>query len=260
MSNTSRMSAATERAIARLSSGRPIREIARQEGIAPSTLYRAMERMGLAVEANQPRHVIVGAGALGRELCGWLRNDGAAATIVFVDDGGPELQVGVSEFYAQSPVVAKIDDYRPGLNDLVLLAVADPKGRATVAKRLEDRAAFFTWAHSTSIVGNAVICAGSILLPRCVVSADARLGRCCIVNIGSSIGHDVTLGDYCTVSSQVDICGRVTIGERVLIGSGARILPGVSIGDGAVIGAGAVVVRDVRDGASVFGVPAKAVA
>lgn len=50
----------------------------------------------------------------------------------------------------------------------------------------------------------------------------------------------------------------VTIGADVWIGGGAIILPGVTIGDGAIVGAGSVVTRDVPEGATVRGNPAKA--
>lgn len=49
----------------------------------------------------------------------------------------------------------------------------------------------------------------------------------------------------------------IAIGRNVWIGGGAIILPGVTIGDDAIIGAGAVVTRDVRNGATVVGNPAK---
>lgn len=47
------------------------------------------------------------------------------------------------------------------------------------------------------------------------------------------------------------------IGERCLIGSGAVILPGLRIGNDVVIGAGALVTKDVPDGATVLGQPAR---
>jgi maltose O-acetyltransferase len=49
----------------------------------------------------------------------------------------------------------------------------------------------------------------------------------------------------------------VRIGRHVWIGGGAIILPGVTVGDDAVIGAGSVVTRDVAQGATVAGNPAR---
>ncbi len=51
----------------------------------------------------------------------------------------------------------------------------------------------------------------------------------------------------------------ITVGRDVWIGGGALLLPGVTVGDGAVIGAGAVVTRDVADGATMVGSPARPV-
>src|SRR6195952_1604684 len=49
----------------------------------------------------------------------------------------------------------------------------------------------------------------------------------------------------------------VSIGQNVWIGGGAIILPGLSIGDDAVVGSGAVVPRDVPQGVTVLGNPAR---
>ena len=49
----------------------------------------------------------------------------------------------------------------------------------------------------------------------------------------------------------------VRIGRNVRIGGGALILPGVTVGDDAVIGAGSVVTRDVPQGATAAGNPAR---
>lgn len=47
------------------------------------------------------------------------------------------------------------------------------------------------------------------------------------------------------------------IGDHVYVGAGARVLGGIDVGDGAVIGANAVVIKDVRPGTTVVGVPAR---
>jgi serine acetyltransferase len=49
----------------------------------------------------------------------------------------------------------------------------------------------------------------------------------------------------------------VAIGTGVLIGTGAQILQYLHIGPGATVGAGAVVTRNVPEGLTVIGVPAR---
>lgn len=52
----------------------------------------------------------------------------------------------------------------------------------------------------------------------------------------------------------------ITVKKDASIGSNATILAGVTIGENAMVGAGAVVTRDVPDGSTVAGVPARPVA
>ena len=49
----------------------------------------------------------------------------------------------------------------------------------------------------------------------------------------------------------------IEVGSRAFVGARAFVLPGVRIGDGAVVGACAVVTRDVADGRTVAGNPAR---
>jgi UDP-2-acetamido-3-amino-2,3-dideoxy-glucuronate N-acetyltransferase len=49
----------------------------------------------------------------------------------------------------------------------------------------------------------------------------------------------------------------ITVREGAMIGAGAVILPGVTIGMWGVVGAGSVVTRDVPEGATVCGNPAR---
>jgi acetyltransferase-like isoleucine patch superfamily enzyme len=52
---------------------------------------------------------------------------------------------------------------------------------------------------------------------------------------------------------------RTLVRRRAAVGTGAVILPGVTIGAGATVGAGAVVTKDVADGETVVGNPARVV-
>jgi acetyltransferase-like isoleucine patch superfamily enzyme len=55
------------------------------------------------------------------------------------------------------------------------------------------------------------------------------------------------------------LAGTVACGEDVFIGTGAVIIPGIHIGARAIVGAGATVIRDVPDGVTVVGCPARPV-
>jgi acetyltransferase-like isoleucine patch superfamily enzyme len=127
----------------------------------------------------------------------------------------------------------------------------------------------------------------------CEIGDDAKIGAFVEIQKNASVGR------LCKISSHTFICEGVTIEDEVFvghgvmfindrhpratasgglqteadwqvvptrvkrgasIGSGAVILCGVTIGEQAMVGAGAVVTRDVPDGATVAGVPARVVA
>jgi serine O-acetyltransferase len=66
-----------------------------------------------------------------------------------------------------------------------------------------------------------------------------------------SVGHQVTIGAEKRQSP--------VLGDEIKVGAGAKILGNVKIGSHVKIGANAVVTKDVPDGATVVGVPAKIV-
>jgi serine O-acetyltransferase len=78
------------------------------------------------------------------------------------------------------------------------------------------------------------------------------------------IHPDVIFGQDCSIMHNVTIGtnaqdgGSPTIGDRVFIGAGATILGPVRIGDGATIAANSLVLTDAPAGATMLGVPARA--
>lgn len=95
----------------------------------------------------------------------------------------------------------------------------------------------------------------------------ARIGRRFFIDhgMGVVIGETAEVGDDVMLYHGVTLGGRSlsrgkrhpTVGDHVTLGAGARVLGPVTIGSGAQIGANAVVIRDVPDGATAVGVPAR---
>jgi serine O-acetyltransferase len=115
-----------------------------------------------------------------------------------------------------------------------------------LAKLAVLRHRFWSIVTAADIPINSKLGAG-LLLPHptgVVIHPDARIGPDCLILSCVTIGTG-------------PIRGVPVLGVHVDVGTGAKILGGVQIGDRAVIGAGAVVLKDVRPGATVVGVPAR---
>jgi sugar O-acyltransferase (sialic acid O-acetyltransferase NeuD family) len=118
-----------------------------------------------------------------------------------------------------------------------------------------------TLVHASAVVApSATLGEATVVMAGAVVNPDATVGEGSIVNSGAIVEHDCRLGRFVHLSPNAALGGTVRIGDRAHIGLGAVILPGLSVGADVRVGAGAVVNRDVPDGLTVVGVPARPIA
>jgi UDP-3-O-[3-hydroxymyristoyl] glucosamine N-acyltransferase len=106
-----------------------------------------------------------------------------------------------------------------------------------------------------------------------VIEDEVWIGACTTIELGTlgattlkqgckiddlvQIGHNVTVGPKTLIMANAVICGCVVIGERCWIAPNSVIKEKVRIGHQVTVGLGSVVLRDVGDGLTVAGVPAK---
>ncbi len=74
-----------------------------------------------------------------------------------------------------------------------------------------------------------------------------------------TIYHDVTLGGVSPGDNAKGSLRHPQIGNGVIIGAGAQLLGPIQVGDNARVGSNAVVVKDVEEGSTVVGIPARPV-
>lgn len=98
---------------------------------------------------------------------------------------------------------------------------------------------------------------GSILCAGTMVTVNVAFEPYCLVNLCCTIGHEAVIGEGAVVNPSVNISGGVRVGRGALLGTGAKVLQYLNVGAGASVGAGAVVTKDVPEGVTVVGVPAK---
>jgi acetyltransferase-like isoleucine patch superfamily enzyme len=154
-------------------------------------------------------------------------------------------------------------------------------------RKTDESPTRFTSGSRFSVILDAEIGEGTIVRDQ-VNLYKCRVGRFCKIESFVYIEEGVTIGDYCKIKPHVFIPTGVRIADEVFIGpnvsftndkyprskgewklirtnvkkgasigANSVILPGVTIGANAIIGAGSVVTRNVPDGATFCGNPAR---
>jgi len=137
---------------------------------------------------------------------------------------------------------------------------------------LFHRAAHWLWQRHWHLCGRFVSHLGRVLTGIEIHPA-AQIGKRLFIDhgMGVVIGETTEIGDDCTLYDGVTLGGtrpqkvqqsqkrHPTIGNDVIIGAGAKVLGPFKVGDHARIGAAAVVLKEVPEGATMVGNPARQV-
>jgi sugar O-acyltransferase (sialic acid O-acetyltransferase NeuD family) len=204
---------------------------------------------------------IYGAGGFGRETVEMVRQinklQGEQWNVIgFFDDG-----VAAGTRVDQLPVLGGLKEAN-SLGDklAIALTVADPAVRKKLCSQLTNTNLWYpTLIHPTAIHGSEYnkIDEGVLITAGVILTTHITIKRFSIINLTSTIGHDVSIGSYCTLMPACHISGNVKIHDEVLLGTGACVLQDLTIGSSARVGAGAVVTKNVGASTTVMGVPAR---
>lgn len=204
--------------------------------------------------------VLAGAGGHAIELLDICERLSLTGGLAFFQDQEPQPEPVFGKYPIISSPAALHETF---LRDpRFVLGVGSPAGRKSLLEKMTAAGGqpFSLIAPTAQIGTNQVVLGeGLNVMDYAVLTARLTVGNGTLVHIHVSIHHDVVIGNFCELSPGCRILGNVKLGDEVRIGAGAVLLPGIRVGSGAVVGAGAVVTRNVNDGETVLGVPARVV-
>jgi serine O-acetyltransferase len=112
--------------------------------------------------------------------------------------------------------------------------------------------AFFLYRFN-AMVGHVIIGRGAQIGPGFVIVHSFGI----VINSSVKAGKNLVIEHGVTIGAEKDQSPE--IGDNVFIGAGAKIIGAVRVGSDVKIGANAVVVKDLPDGATAVGIPARVV-
>lgn len=163
----------------------------------------------------------------------------------------------VDDEYANE-VSKPISTFDPKLYQ-IMVAVADSKERERIVKKLPHNTSYFTFIHPTALImsQDIQIGIGSFIGAYSILTTNITLGNHSILNRANQIGHDSKIGDFFSAMPGAIVSGNVIMGKNVYMGNNSSVREKITIGSNIVIGANAAVVKNIINGGTYVGVPAK---
>ena len=202
------------------------------------------------------RLVIIGAGGHGKVVADAAVITGKWSDIVFLDAAWPDRQECLGR-----PIVGSDTQLKDvvACSDAVVVAISDGRRRLALCDEVASlNLPLATVVHPSAVISPyARIEPGTVVLARAVINPDAVVGQAAIVNTGALVEHDCVVAAGAHICPGVSLAGGASVGSRSWLGIGSAVRQGIKIGADVTVGAGSVVVKDLPDGVTAFGVPAK---
>lgn len=202
--------------------------------------------------------IIIGAGGMGRTIySNALESIGCGEMFIvkgFIDDNLKALE----GFPNYPPIIGTIKDYVPQQEDVFVSSIGGAARRPCMEEIISRGGEFMELVHKTArIYTNVKLGKGNFIGAYSVIGNDAVIGDYNMIQSYTVIGHDAKIGNWNRIDTHVTCVGGIVIEDEVNIHTSAVISHNVRVESGAHVGALSFVIRKVKAGTTVMGVPAK---
>ncbi len=196
--------------------------------------------------------ILAGAGGHALELFDLIVNLGLEEGLgVFDQDNSKK------SFMEKFDVIHKLEELH---SREFCLGVGTPKSRKALYDLLSNKGRIHKAIKGKdSRISSSAKVEGVDIFHNCFIGPEVKIGKGSLVNTGAQVHHECKIGEFSVINPGAFMLGAVEIGHYCSIGAHATILPGVKLGNGVTVGAGAVVTKDIEDGKTVVGVPARVI-
>lgn len=192
--------------------------------------------------------LIYGAGGHAKVIISIIRANGGKINGMYDDDLTKQEVSGI--------VVSGAYNALHFPDEELIIAIGNNVVRKKISSLIHH--AFGTAIHPTALIDPGVkVGTGTCVMHHAVIQVDSTIGNHVIINTSASVDHDCDIGDFVHLAPGVILAGHVKISVNTLIGTGSIVAPGLTIGKNCVVGAGSVVTKNIPDGSTVRGNPAR---
>lgn len=205
--------------------------------------------------------LILGAGGHAKVVAETAIASAHFSEVAFLDDrcNGPDPLPSVLGFPVLGPLALALEPAQREQFAAASVAFGNAIARLNWIEKLDAAGyALPVLIHPSAWVSpSAQLGSGSVVFAQAALQALASIGAGSILNTGCSVDHDAQLAGGVHICPGARLAGEVQVGSRSWIGIGASVIQQVRIGADVTVGAGAAVVRDLPDGVTAVGVPAR---
>lgn len=203
--------------------------------------------------------LIIGARGYGREVHDLAKDCSGYNTEYtikgFLDDKSDAL----NGFENYPEIISSVEEYEIQENDVFVCALGSVQWKKHYVEIVLSKGGkFINLIHPTSFQNtNAVIGNGVIIFMYSNISNDCIIEDFVTIQGFVGLGHDTKIGKWSHLNTYSFTGGFVVLEEETCLHTRASVLPNVTVRKGATVGASSLAIKNVKEGTTVFGVPAK---